>query len=473
MDVLRSIAFSFGCVLACTAPLKAMDFRDAILYVLETHPEISAASANKQALEFELDQARALFSPRFEFEAFGGMSYNDGTTTNDLASADSPITGYELSARMRQLLWDGGETRSEVNRQAYRVDAAALRVLERSEVLGLEAIRLYSDIRRTEEMLALARANLAYHQEVVRRVSDGAARGVLMESDAAQAKQRLALAEDTVIDFEFGVQSTRNEFLQIVGVDAGEIGTVPGISGSLPASLDAAVGLARRSNPTLRFLQADVGAAEQLSARTAANAVPRVYLEADGRLGRDVGGFEGTRRDARVGLVMRYEFQGGAKRAARQEQVRRANESRSTLLQQTRLIEREVRQSWAALESANRRLRTISQQAKLSLEVRQAYEAEILVGQRSLLDILNAQTAYFQAQVNFINASAVNVFSQYRVLAAVGILLPSLGLEPPEDAIVYAGESLNVPGLSIDGAEGQSDSDSFQDGRGSATGGGD
>ena len=44
---------------------QALDFRDTILFVLETHPEISAAAANKQALEFELDQSRSFFAPRF------------------------------------------------------------------------------------------------------------------------------------------------------------------------------------------------------------------------------------------------------------------------------------------------------------------------------------------------------------------------------------------------------------------------
>ncbi|NRB35778.1 MAG: TolC family protein [Rhodobacteraceae bacterium] len=444
---------------------QALDFRDTILFVLETHPEISAAAANKQALEFELDQSRSFFAPRFEFEAFGGSSYNDGTTTNDLTSSDDPITGYEISARMRQLLWDGWETRSEVNRQAYRVDAAALRVLERSEVLSLEAIRIYSDVRRTEQLLALARQNLSYHEEVVRRVNDGARREVLLQSDLRQAEERLALAQDTVVEFEFNRQAVRNEFLQIVGVDAGPVTAVPSIASAMPASLDAALATARRSNPTIRFLQADVGAAEQLAARTDANQFPKLFLEADGRIGQDVGGFVGARRDARVGLVLRYEIQGTSKRSARQEQSRRVNESRSNLLHQTRIVEREVRQSWAALEAAKRRFRIITQQAELALEVRQAYEQEILVGARSLLDILNTQNAYFQAQANQINAAAVEVFAEYRVLAAAGILLPSLGLQPPEDALVYAREQMGVPGRNRDGDEAQIDAGSFRDWR--------
>ena len=128
-------------------------------------------------------------------------------------------------------------------------------------------------------------------------------------------------------------------------------------------------------------------------------------------------------------------------------------------------MEREVRQSWAALEAAKRRFRIITQQAELALEVRQAYEQEILVGARSLLDILNTQNAYFQAQANQINAAAVKVFAEYRVLAAAGILLSSLGLQPPEDALVYAREQMGVPGRNRDGDEAQIDAGSFRDWR--------
>ncbi|MEM1006005.1 MAG: hypothetical protein AAGK26_11500, partial [Pseudomonadota bacterium] len=73
---------------ASARAVMALSVEDAILFVLETNPEITAAESNKQAIEFELQQARSFWAPRFELDAFAGGSVNDGTTTPDLSAAD-------------------------------------------------------------------------------------------------------------------------------------------------------------------------------------------------------------------------------------------------------------------------------------------------------------------------------------------------------------------------------------------------
>lgn len=242
---------------AITQSASALSVEDAILFVLETNPEITAAESNKQAIEFELQQARSFWAPRFELDAFAGGSINDGDTTPDLSAADGWIGGYEFGARMSQLLFDAGETRSEIERQAYRIDAAALRVLERSEVLSLEAIRLYADVLRVQSLVKLARENRDYHVDVLRRIQRGYDSGVLGIGDLQQAEERLILAEDTIISFEFDLEDVRNLFVAVVGVDAQGLTTVPDIRRALPADQDAALDIARRTNPTIRSLQAD------------------------------------------------------------------------------------------------------------------------------------------------------------------------------------------------------------------------
>ena len=276
----------WACVIGClslAAQVKsanALSLEDTILFVLETNPEITAAEANKQAIEFELQQARSFWAPRFEIDAFAGSSINDGNTTPDLSSAQGWIGGYELGIRMSQLLFDGKETRSEIERQAYRIDAAALRVLERSEVLSLEAVRLYADVLRAQSLVRLARENRDYHVEVLKRIQRAYDSGVVGIGDLQQAEERLILAEDTIISFELDLEDIRNLFIVVVGVEADGLSTVPDIRRALPSDLDAALQIARRTNPTIRFLQADVGSAEAQSRRTDANAFPKLYLEA-------------------------------------------------------------------------------------------------------------------------------------------------------------------------------------------------
>ena len=390
---------------------------------------------------------------------------NDGSTIPDLSSSDSWVNGYEFNARISQLLYDGYETRSEIERQAYRIDAAAYRVLERSEVLSLEAVRLYADVLRIQSILQLARENRAYHAEVLERITQGYDAGVIGIGDLQQAEERLILADDTIVGFELDLEDITTLFVATVGVNPTSLGAVPNIGASLPGSLDQAIATARARNPTILFLQADVGSENAQSRRVDANAAPRLFLEADGRAGEDVGGYEGEVLDARVGLVLRYEFQGTSKRSAREEQARRVGESRARLLSQTRLVEREVRQSWSTLKSAQRRTKIVGAQAELARKLRSTYEAEYDVGERSLLDVLNTQNALFQTEANLVNARALENYVKYRIMASIGILLPTLGIEPPEDTRVYARDREGVPGVNDAETNTRYDASTFRDWR--------
>ena len=436
-------------LVAAAVPGHSLTVEETILYVLETNPEISAAEANKQAIEFELDQAKSLNAPRFEIEGRAEASVNRGTRTIDSTSADGALGGWEVRGRVIQNIFDGGSVRSEIERQAYRIDGAALRVLERSEFLSLEAIRVYAEVLRTRQLAKLAEQNVSYHRDAIKQIERAFESGVVGISDFQQAQERVLLADDVFLEFELEALIAETLFLEVVGVDPNNLSAIPNIARLTPRTIEEALAKARSLNPTVRFLQADAGAAEALVRQADANLSPNLNLEADARYGNDIGGFEGEVSDARIGLVLRYDFQGGSKNAEREEQIRRSSEARARLLAQVRLVEREVRQSWAALESASRRAGILSRQAQLNKELLSSYESEFEVGGRTLLDVLNTQNALFQAEANLVNARSTELFVNYRILAASGVLLSSLGIDLPEDARDYARELERVPGSSV------------------------
>ncbi len=452
-------------MLTSASAAQALGLKEAIIFVLESHPEISAAEFNKQAIEFELDQARSLRAPRIDLSASVMSSINEGTTSIDLSAADDALEGYEFTARLSQTLFDGFETRSEIERQAYRVDAAALRVLERSEFLGLEAARVISDMRRAQTVLDLGRQNLAYHQEVVGRVEQAYAEEVVGIADLQQARERVFLARDILVDLELDLEDSRTFFIEIVGMPPENLEPLPAVRSRLPSGIDTAMAEARRNNPTVRFLQMDVGAAEALQRSVASNRYPDIALEAEARLGEDINSFEGDVNEARVGVVARYVFQGSQNRANRQEHVRRVSEARSQLLAQARIVDREVRQSWSTLQNARRRVQLIQQQVQLAADLRSSYETEFEIGNRTLLDVLNTQASLFEAQADLVSARSLEVYSEYRLLAASGRLLATLGIVPPEDAIVYATAAQNAPPVGAADTQEQFDARAYRDWR--------
>lgn len=458
----RFLALNLLAAVSLAPQAQALDLRDAIVYVLESNPDIQAAEYNKQTREFELDQARAFRAPKFSLNGWTGTSRDLGD--NSSGSGDY-VEGYELNAEISQRLLDGRWTRSEIEHQAYRVDAAALRVLERSEFLALEATRLYAEVLRMRNLSEIARENLAYHRDAVARLQRAFDTGVISASDLLQGEERLLTAEDVLLRFELDLADAEAFFVEVVGVEPSGLTTVPSVSGSVAPSFEQALASARNNNPTVRFTQADVGASEALARRAQSNRFPTLDLVLGGRYGEDVDGVDGEVNDMSLGLRLNYEFQGTANRSEREANARRVNESRARLLSQTRLVEREMRQSWNAREQVQKRVTVLGSRVGELRELRQTYEAEFGIGIRSLLDVLNTQNAYVLAQTELVNARSLGRYIDYRVLAASGILLASLDIQPPEDATPYARDQVNAPPVADAESQDRFDAQTFRDWR--------
>jgi adhesin transport system outer membrane protein len=427
------------------APSSALDVLDAVRLVIETHPEIVRAAANKQAVEFELDAARGRYLPSLDVEARSGLSYRDGDSDNASGAEEDVIAGWRTRAVLAQPVFDGGEIDSEVERQGYRIDGAALRVLERAEFLGLEAVRVYADVLRLQELQALAEDNLRYHRAKAAEIAQAVDVGVFGPADGQQARERMLAAEDQVSLAALDVQNARIAFLETVGVDAAGLSRLPAIGAELPATLDEALAEARRINPRMRFAQADIGAAEARYRAARARLLPQVTLEGDVSAGENIDGFRGRDTGASVGLVLRYQFNGGIDSANRQEQLRRVSESRAQLHEQARFVEQEVRASWALLESQRLRRPLLARQARSARELLALYEQEFDVGARTLLDLLNTRNALFQAELDAASAVYVERFAEYRLMASIGALLPALDIAPPVDAASYGAQETGAP----------------------------
>lgn len=93
MSRLFVAALLTACFSTTGVTASALSLKDAILYVLETNPDIEAAEANARAIEFELEQARSFRAPRVEVDAWAITNRNSGSATPDLGAAAGSING--------------------------------------------------------------------------------------------------------------------------------------------------------------------------------------------------------------------------------------------------------------------------------------------------------------------------------------------------------------------------------------------
>jgi adhesin transport system outer membrane protein len=429
---------------ASPALAEPVSMQNAMAVAIDSNPQIHQAEMNKQAIEFELEQAEGLYLPRVTMELSAGVRRLENATRRSLGIANEELYPLEASIRGEQTLVDFGRRRGEKMRQAARVDGAALRVLERSEFVALQTARQYLDVLLQQRVVAAAEDNLTFHRNLVGDLSNGVTAGSISVADLQQAQERAKAASVRVTEAREALTNAKIELLALSGLEVDEVQMPQSMAEKLPVSLSDAIGITRAKHPKVLEAMADVDASNADAKKAKGDFYPTVGLEVSGRVGDDIDAFRGETNDVLGRVVMRWNvFDGGINRAKYQEMVRRASESRFRLHETMRDAESDIRRAWNSRETQTAVFADLVDQSKATDDLLISYREQFSVGRRSLLDVLDAQNTRFNVQVRAETARFSELFAGYQVLASTNSLLDAFGLTAPESRKVYARDKVN------------------------------
>jgi outer membrane protein, adhesin transport system len=397
---------------------------------LATNPDVSAKLNAYKASNDAISVARAGWLPRVDLFAGVGRE-NDRIKTRNPQSDTVNRQGIGLS--LTQVLWDGLGTKNEVSRTGHERLARYFELIDTTEQTALEAARAHYDVLRFRRLVQLAEDNYVQHKyaalQIQSRFKAGVGRGV----DVEQANARLALAESNLSTEQANLHDVVARYQRVVG-DAPPSGAplATPLKQAMPASANEAVGLAVN-----RSAAVSAGVESMRAARAAVSARESVYqprLEARlrGEGGKNLEGIREQSRNTTAELVLNWNlFNGGADQARVRQQV-------NALSQAADLRDkacRDVRQTAAIAYNDTRKLTeqlAYLDRNTLSIEkARDAYRQQFDIGQRSLLDLLNAENELYTAKRSYANAEYDLGISYARAHAAMNQLLAQLGLAQP------------------------------------------
>jgi adhesin transport system outer membrane protein len=333
------------------------------------------------------------------------------------------------------VLFDGFASINDIWRQSARVNAAAFRVKERTELIALDAAEAYVDVVRYMRLIELGQQNVAIHEKIFSNVNSRFTGGRAGEGDLETARERVENARATLAEFRRSLEDGRAKYRRVVGLEPHNL-RFPGPLSGLPATRDEALAVAVRFNPTIRAAQADVDAAKYAFKVTDGAFVPNLSLEGRATHSDNTYPYLGVTHDDYSGkVVMSWDiFRGGQDAWRRNEMAERHTEAtmRHARLQRDAL--ESIDKAWAGRTVTATRVAALTRQLQADRKAIAAYEKEYELGQRSLIDLLNAQNQYFNAAVSLTSSRGVIVFADYQMLAAMGTLLEYLKAPPPVDA---------------------------------------
>lgn len=423
------LASSASAALAQSAP--AVSMQEAVTTAVNSNPEVAQAQYNKEAIQFERKQAQGLYAPRVDVEASAGIRHLENATRRSLGIADQELYPLDAQVHGEWTVFDFGSRRGELLRQSARVDGASLRVLERSEYIGLQVARQYLDLLLQQRIVAASADNVSFHQLLVNDLGTGVSQGSISIADQQQAEERLQAAMVRQSEAEQALAEARIKLGRLTGLQIEQVAMPPTLETDLPGSVDEAVGLARTNNPLVKEASADVDAANAQASSVRADGYPRFGVDVTAREGKDIDGFRGETTDIQGRVFMRWNiFNGGISRANYQEMVRRASEARYKLYQVTREAEEDVRIAWSTLRTQQKVSDQLAKESQVSDDLLLSYRSQFNVGRRSLLDVLDAQNSRYSVQTRLETARFSAVFARYQILASTNRFLTAMNVAP-------------------------------------------
>jgi adhesin transport system outer membrane protein len=426
----------FGIILWCAAqPAPGETLPDAVARAVSRFPDLRASAASRRAAEQLTAQARGALLPSIDASLGQGRETSRNLSTRGAGSDSVSLTRREAEVAVTQLLFDGGVATGQVRRFDARSDSAALQVAAAAEALALRVTLAYLDVLRLRGQVELAGQNVAKHRETLRQVELLADGGAGRRSDVYQAVARLALAQSSLTQLEGQLEQARAELRHLAGPPAGELIAPASLEQSVPAALPALLESALAAHPSVRAAERDLAAAHADRDSARARFAPRVNLEIGLSHNRDLDGVPGPNADRFAMLRLRQNlFRGGADDARIREAEARIDEALANVGRARNDLERDLRQAWETLRADRSRMPQLAMHAGMSVQVVEAYRQQFRIGQRTLLDVLNAENEQFSARSNVLAGLYAVSAGEARVLAGAGKLLETLGVPLPEEA---------------------------------------
>ncbi|MBQ3060118.1 MAG: TolC family protein [Desulfovibrio sp.] len=411
-------------------PGQALSVKDSIYGVLRTHRSLREIQENRQVLTHEVERARAGFGPRVDVEGrAGGSLLSDSTTRNqDLDKRMYGLLG--ISARLVQPIWDGFATRSRVRSARSTLDSVRARVFDTATSLSLDGIIAHIDLLRQRAICALAERNVQRHRSILGQAQDRASLGADTAADVSQAQSRLARAESGLSEVRAALAVAEETYTRLTGLPAAiklKAVPMPPQTFKNPSSVYE---LALKHNPKLAAYLQDIRALQADKELAESTFYPHFTLEA-GPDYTDRGGADDRYVYSFDVLgVMRWNvFNSGADVAERKAASARIRQSRQLMYNYAEDLKLDIDSTWINYLAAQEQHKLYSRAVEYNQYTRSAYQEQFLLGTRSLLDVLDAESELYNSASQAETAKGNILVGAYRLCALTGELLPGLSID--------------------------------------------
>ena len=410
----------------------AETLHSAVQYTLDTNPDVLISIKQRLAANQRFKQNRAGFFPSLDVNGDTGKERSKNFST---FQREVSLNRRNIMATLTENVFNGYGTYFNVRADLARINSAAYNVNNTAQNTALAVAEAYLNVLRTRKLVAIARNNVKAHRRTAYMISRRVEKGISRKSELQQAQGRLALSESNLYSEINNYQDAIAMYIQVVGKEPSNL-KLPTYQMRLqPLSRRRAVSIAVQRNPAISSEQYKLYAAIAAHKATYAPDYPSVDVVLSSARGKNVNGIVGDNYDDSGFVQLNYNlFRGGADMARQKETAYQKEQA----FEEIHKIEREVIENtmtaWNSWQITKLRLPKLKEHMVKSRFVINAYRKQYVVGKRTLIDLLNAESEYFSANRAYIDGQFSLILSHYRLFNRMGLLLDYLKIPLPATA---------------------------------------
>lgn len=442
-------------LLISVSSLRAESINDALSSAYQHNPELHAEQARLRGTDEEVARAQSGYRPNVTLDAELGSVETD---TKPGSATDGRVSPYGYSVTLTQPLFRGFRTVNGIRsaKAAVHAGRANLRQVEQSVLL--DAVTAYMNVVREGAVLRLQSNNVNVLTQQFTATNDRFSVGEVTTTDVAQARARRSSAISSLNLAQANLKTARAEFERIIGHRPTKLRNPGTIAKYLPKTQQQALSWALAEHPNIEAALFNEKAARHNVAVIQGERLPEVSLEAQYSQNFDSSILTDERSTGSVYARARVPLYQGGEVYARIRQAKQLVLQRRAELSQARLlVQSAVISAWGQLQAARAQIDANQVAVRANRTALSGVREEEKVGQRTILDVLDAEQELLNSQVDLVTSQRDVVVAEYNLLTSIGRLavatlpVPTMIYDPVENYNRvdrrWRGSSINHPEL--------------------------
>ncbi|WP_074831640.1 TolC family outer membrane protein [Bradyrhizobium lablabi] len=426
------IALAYG---AAVASCAAEGLPDALVKAYQSNPQLNADRARQRGTDENVPQALAGYRPQIVASLSAGLQAVRNLLPDNTVQSDT-LRPWTIGVTVSQVLFNGFKTANSVRVAEFQVQSGREALRNTGQGVLLDAVTAYMNVLANQALVEAQRTNVAVLREIQATTKRRLDAGDVTPTDTAQAEARLSrgLADLNAAEVVFAI--SKATYTQVIGESPSQLIPAAPVDRLSPIALAGATETATHEHPAVLGAGYDVDIAQTTIKVAESSLLPTVAVQANASRTKQsdstLSTF-GTDQASILGQINVPIYDGGTAASQTRQAKELASQSRLVLEQVRNQTNTAVVSAWVSNEGTKIALTAVQSEVRAADIALQGVRREAAGGQRTTIDVLNAQQDLTAARSRLILAQRDRVIASYTLLSAVGRLdVHTLNLNTPD-----------------------------------------